>query len=198
MAKLRVGDIEIDGSNVTIHPPSNPTPQQRGPALDSQTIRFLRWLPVSRKVLVLGGGALGVGGATLVVPAVAAETVGWGLFLGGIVLAAGFGLVATGIAKHLVILRPGLVHLAALGSDARVILNEVTALLGQDRETQTLDWIVGKLGYPREQVIHALALLIKRGVITEFVDANSGSPYYVSNSAFGPQDIDSLLTTLRP
>jgi hypothetical protein len=200
MARIRVGDVEIDGRDVAIRGTSRPgiQPSVTGSSLDAGMLRFLRRLPFQPNALGRVGAVLVLAGATAVglVFGYSAHP-GW-LVLAGISLSAGFGLLGAGVAKHYAMRKPEWTHLAVLGPRAREYLAAMLQLLGQDDGRQTVAWIMARTGWSEVIVLHALALLIARDQVSEQYDPQAKATYYVATHAFLPYDLDSRLRDLEP
>jgi hypothetical protein len=200
MARIRVGDVEIDGRAVTIRdatcPGSQPPPTGR--SLDAGMLRFLRRLPLQPSVLVRAGAVLLlVGASALGLVFGYSAYPGW-LALAGFSLSTGVGLLGAGVAKHYAVRRPEWAHHAALGPRAREYLATLLQLLGQVDRRQTVAWIGARTGWPEPIVLHALALLIARDQVSEQYDPQAEAHYYVATRAFLPHDLDSRLRDLEP
>ena len=203
MSRLRVGNITIDGRNVTIDEP-NPGLgagstarglQQPG---NAAAIQLLDRVPLPPSVLAGGGVVLTVAGTVAnVLLGVFDDPVG-ALLRGGMLAPLGAGLLAVGIAKMFVARRPDLRHAASLGPAAAPYVEELAALLRNRDVKQTVPWIVQRSGWPEDRVLRVLALMRSRGLIVEDMDPDTGEFFYFPEPTPTPRDLDTRLGELSP
>lgn len=207
VARIRVGDIEIDGNNVSIggvsipeHSPPPAVPQQQQqqalvpfapPALpavraDDPLIHF----PVSTGGLYFGGIMV------LLVAVVCALAQVPGLFLAPI----GVGLMVVATMKRRAL------ELAAAGrarEGERELAEHGKAITGQLRghgSEQTVEWLMERTKLPESTIVRTLASLRARGEITEELDTDTGNWFYTATArALAPpaRDLDARLAALQ-
>lgn len=202
MGRLQVGDIRIDGRNVTIGgvapaAASSPLPPPSGPDLN-ESIRLLDRVPFSPGFLAATGLVCAAFGTAANVLLAAWDDPLRALLGGGFLAPLGVALLALAGAKALLRARPDARHRAALANPAP-FLNTLRQLLARDREEQTVDWIRARTGWTDEQVVHALALLRASDELREELDLETGQFYYVAQPIpIGPRDLDTRLGQLTP
>jgi hypothetical protein len=181
MAKLQVGDITIDGRNVTIGPqvpipaPARPPPDGASVA---HAVSLLDRVPLSTGALLSIGGILAVVGTVVNVMLAAWNDPLGALMHGGILAPLGAGVVVAGVAKAWIRHRPRIRHAAALGGEAEPYLLTLRRILVGPDTRHTIAWIAGQTGWADESIVHALALLRDRGELLEELDLERGEFYY--------------------
>lgn len=208
MARLQVGDIQIDGSDIRIGgrnpglPEAAGTDARTGTGTDvSQAVRVLDHIPFSPRTLVMAGLAAVIAGTVVNVVLGAWNDPLGVLVRGGILAPLGVGIVMLGAAKQYLRRKPEVRHRAALGADADRYLDTLRQILAQPSPQQTIGWIGQRTGWPEADVVHALALLRTRGELLEEIDLESGEFYYVAQPqplTLGPADLDTRLGNLTP
>jgi hypothetical protein len=200
MAKLQVGNIKIDGRNVTIGPEPSisaaPRPLPPSPSAAHALTVFDR-LPVSAGALLAVGGVLTVAGTVVNVALAAWNDPLGALVHGGILAPMGVGLVVAGAVKGWVRRRPRIRHAAALGADAEPYLATLRRLLAGADAGHTLAWITSQTGWADETAVHALALLRDRGELREELDLERGDFYYQAvHPSPAPRSLDARVGDL--
>jgi hypothetical protein len=200
MAKLRVGEVEIDGRNVTIHStkPDSGRLGARRHTPDPGMVRVLRGLPVPVRTLAWLGAFGIAAGIGLVAASLTWEAMAGWLLPAGALMSVGAGSAAVALAKHLIARNPEWEHRAALGPEIDRYLIRLISLLNSENRRQSVPWIVSQTGWPEETVVHALAVLVGRGRVSEIQTPGTGAFYYVTTSAFLAHDLDSRVRNLNP
>lgn len=206
MARLQVGDIQIDGSDIRIGGSNPGLPEAPRTETDTGTdvaraVRVLDRIPFSPGTLVaIGLAAAAVGTAINLVLGAWNDPLGV-LMRGGLLAPLGMGIMVLGAAKQYLRRKPETRHRAALGGNADRYLDTLRQLLGQAAPHQTIGWIRQRTGWAEADVVHALALLRTRGELLEEIDLESGEFYYVAQPqplTLGPADLDTRLGNLTP
>jgi hypothetical protein len=203
MSRLRVGDIEIDGSNITIggvpQIPTQPTapipgPPSTGPGVAmivrpaatpaatspgatrpaaAESLDGLANLPIGHRLLVGAGGGLAAAAVTLLVVTQAV---------------AGMPLLFSGLGAIIV----GLLKKRAVGRRAAARAREQELELGGHAERlrpllcegkigkteQTIEWITARSGLPEGTVVRTLAFMRDRQEVAEELNTETGEWYY--------------------
>lgn len=200
MARLRVGDIEIDGTRVTIggadpvRPPSAP----RGPVQPGnyRLLRLLQRLPVPASALLAVGVVLAAAGTVVnAVVGVTADPFG-ALVRGGVLAPLGFGVTCVALLKAYLARRPDIPLAAALGGDPEGYVERLRPLLHGEPLLRTVPALAGRAGWPESTVVRVLALMRERGEVEEDVDLDTGEFCYAIAS-FPPRNLDARLGTLH-
>jgi len=202
MAKLKVGDIEIDGRNVTIgpHAPAPVRSNANDPrASAAGAVSLLDRIPVSAgALLALGGVLVLVGSVVNVALAAWSDPVG-ALVHGGILAPLGAGMIGSGATKAWIRRRPRIRHSAALGGDAEPYLSALRRLLEGADPRHTVPWIAARTGWAEETIVHALALLRDRGELVEELDLDRGEFYYQAvHPSPAPRSLEARVGDLTP
>jgi len=208
MARLQVGDIEIDGSDIRIggRNPGLPEAARSDAGTDTETdvaraVRLLDRIPFSPRTLVMAGLAAAIAGTVVNVVLGAWNDPLGVLVRGGILFPLGISVVTLGAAKQYLRRKPETRHRAALGDNADRYVDVLRKILAQASPQQTIGWIRQRTGWPEADVVHALALLRTRGELLEEIDLESGEFYYVAQPqplTLGPADLDTRLANLTP
>lgn len=202
MAKLRVGDILIEGDRIEIagrpvstasarsRLPTNPRGQSIGPLL------WLAHLPIPTRVLGAAGGTLAIVGFLVALRGVPWQDPISAVFPGGLLLAIGAGCVAAAVLKEAV--RRGSLDLnrIALGAESDAVLARIRRVIKPGAKHQTVEWIERQLQLDEPSVVRALALLRDRGDVVEELDTDAGEFYY-RPSPRDPQDLDTRLSAIN-
>jgi hypothetical protein len=205
MARLQVGDIAIDGSDIRIGgaKPGSPDGGDTTQSVEDlrSGIQFLDRVPFSGRFLIACGVVVAIAG-TIINVALGAWNNPIGALMGGGVLAPlGIGIAVLGAAGEYLRRRPHLRHRAALVGDPQTYLATLRQLLAHSRPDQTVPWIVHRTGWSEGTVVHALALLRSSGELLEELDLDTGEFYYVVPTnpfTLAPADLDTRLGTLTP
>jgi hypothetical protein len=196
MARLRVGDIEIDGTHVRVgSSPTTPgverTTLQRIASLPSAHDGSLSWLPTPASWLVgLGVVMFVVGSIRLAItsgPLDVEHIVTRGAFL----LPLGLGLVLLAALKVL-----GAREGAARGPDAGTLdhLAQLRDVL-RGAQRHTIPSLSRRLGWSESDVVRALGWLQHAGDVDEEIDMASGDFHYVLVAR--PHDLATRLRHLQ-
>jgi hypothetical protein len=196
MSRLRVGDIEIDGSSVRIGGavPGAPPAAQKGVAQASNAglLLWLRRVPVRSRVLV-GSGAVAASAGTAVNVLFSVWTdPAAALLHGGFLAPLGAGVAALGLMRAYATRKPEAVMAAALGGDPEPYLRKLRPILASGEGRATVQWLVSRTGWSEREVEHALGLLRHRGEISEELDYDTGQFHYVAQLP-PPRDLTSRL-----
>lgn len=203
MSRLRVGNVTIDGRNVTIDDPS-PVHAAGSQASglrqsgNAAAFRLLHRVPVPPSVLVGAGGVLTAAGTIANILLRAMDDPFGALVQGGFLAPVGAGLLAAGIAKAYLARRPDLRHAASLGPDSARYVDELSALLRRPDVGQTVPWIVQRSGWPEDRVLRTLALMRSRGLVVEDLDTDTGEFFYFVEPSPAPRSLDTRLGELSP
>jgi hypothetical protein len=179
MSRLRVGDIEIDGSNVRIGAgDAEPVPSSSRRRPSIRALAILLRFPLPARAIGWFGGAAAIAGALTVIPSVLVGRVSHGLVLGGWLSTFGVACIAVASLKGL--LESGRVDInrIALGDETRALLERARIVLSRDESHQTVTWIQTQTGWPEADVIRVLTLLRTRGELVEDLNDETGEFYY--------------------
>lgn len=209
MARLRVGDIEIDGSNVTIGGvPQIPAaaPAKPGvaiaktattalakppapPAADG--LDGLASFPIGHRLLIGGGGGLAIAAAA-VVSATQAVTA-------APLLVSGVGAVVVGLLKRRALRRRNAARARAEAEELGGYATRLRPLLGEAKHEQTVEWIAERAGLPEATVVRTLVFMRDRDEIVEELNTETGEWYYGAPLALPapPRGLDERLAALE-
>jgi hypothetical protein len=218
MARLRVGDIEIDGTNVTINGvPQAPVSASGGVSVsitmtpartvatrpDAPTTALATTTPASPPTgldafadLPVGDAVLFGGGALLLVITFFVFAVtgagAWGLF-------AGVGAIVAGVVRRRAIAARAVRRERERELELRGHVDKLRALLAAQNQDQTIEWIVAKSGLPEPTVVRTLALMRARQEVSEDLNVDTGEWFYVAARALPPgtRDLDDRLAVLE-
>jgi hypothetical protein len=204
MARLQVGNVRIDGSDVSV---GTPAPAGTGRPADASVpggdpgfaIRTLERIPVSAGLLAVVGIACMAAGTAINVMLSAWTNPAAALLGGGVLAPVGAGLLVAGAAKRFILRRAHLRHRAALGREWQRHRDTLRTLLSGTDPRQTVEWIAARTGWPEAAVLHTLALLREEGALTEELDTTSGAFHYTCRpvpAAATPYDLTTRLDTL--
>jgi hypothetical protein len=200
MARLQVGDIKIDGQNVTIggEPPRR-VPGSGDHASVPRALWVVERLPVRAVILGAAGAVLMVAGTVVnVLYAAWADPLN-ALLHGGILAPLGVGLAAAAATKTWIRRNPLVRHAVALGDSSEEHLATLSTLLAGNDPRQTVAWIATRTRWPEPTILHSLALLRERGELEEELDLDQGEFYYrASQPTYPPRSLDSRLGDLTP
>jgi hypothetical protein len=200
MSQLKVGDIQIDGTRVTIGASAAATRDSPPAASGAPLGTLARWtltVPGSAGLYFAAGLALAVAGTMINVLLHAWTDPVGALAHGGALAPAGVGLLALGAAKRALRMHPRLLHRSALGSEAGAYLSTIRELLRKEDPNHTVGWIVSTTGWTEARVVHALALLRGQEQVEEKLDLISGQFYYCSGApSIDPRSLDARIDTL--
>jgi hypothetical protein len=225
VARLRVGDIEIDGNQVRIggremtpaqpadkapvHPGSTALVRSSGTALASrqstslapkpETPQTLARLPGSDGLWMGGGLALAVLGLCAFVLGGSFDIVSY-FFHGGILIPMGLGLAYMGYLKR--VGHRTLQAEAQARDDAELgePMQRIRGLLEAPPEREpTIEKVAARLGLPEATVVRALVRLRDRGEVKEELGLDTGEWFYVlvPPGEEGPRDLDARLAKLE-
>mgnify|MGYP001328446391 CR=1 FL=1 len=184
MARLRVGDIQIDGADVTVRPAPHSTPAVTGGAPAAA-----QWLAkVSRRMLAYSGlAAIAVGSSLLVLLWPGPDPLGF-VLRGGIVVLGGLGLVALAALQPLL---KGAVQAEqrARYAEAR---ERIRPLVAQRAAHQTVEWLSAHARLTEPEVVGALLTLRADGELVEELDLETGQFYYALASSAAAQSSENL------
>lgn len=204
MARLEVGDIRIEGSDVRIGgvtPGAATAPANAGDAGIAAGLRVLDRIPFSGRFLILAGLAMAAAG-TVINLALRAWTDPVGaLTSGGVLAPLGVGVLVLGVLREYLRARPDVRHRAALGDAPDAHLDRLRELLREPGPHQTIPWITRATGWDEGAVLHALALLRSSGELLEEIDFDSGEFYYMAQPTpltASPANLDTRLGTFTP
>jgi hypothetical protein len=201
--RLRVGDIEIDGSRVTVggtslgpHGTTSPAPAlAREPPEGGHLLHFAG---ARSGVLMASGGALSVGGAVLAIMTGLPSDILTFLFGGGVFVTAGLGLVSLGFVGR---------RLAARANEHEGLLRRQAAQptivrlrpLMTTTKGLTLEKLVDLAALPEEEIVRALVIMRDEGVVLEELDTATGHWIYVleAPSNKSSRDLDTRLRDLE-
>jgi len=191
MARLRVGDIEIDGSNITIGGvPQIPTTPTAGPstaivvttktgttALTPQSpprspegLDALATIPIGHRLLMVGGGGLAVAAAVVLAATLAVAAVP--------LLFTGIGAVIVGLLKWRALGRQAAARTQAQEQELDGYAARLRPLLREANPEQTIEWITQRSGLPEAAVVRTLAFMRDRREIEEELNTETGEWYY--------------------
>lgn len=196
MAKIKVGDIVIDGQDITIKAQdhhgqgadlgvttysavqSSTSPGPIPPPSSSVSLRQipfppLAWYGIGASALAAAGiGTFVLGASILLVPLVSI----------------GLGCLGLGFLK-----RRDLKHHALLQTEKEKQLfkarsERVVSLLDNPARTHTVEWLVEKSGMTEETLEATLYQLVESGVVSEELSEDTGEWYYFLNSELPVED----------
>ena len=207
MARLRVGDIEIDGSNVTIGgvpqipaaPPGKPgvaitktttTALARPPAA-ADGLDGLASFPIGHRLLIGGGGGLAVAAAAVVAATQAVTAAP--------LLVSGVGAIVVGLLKRRALRRRAATRARAEAEELGGYATRLRPLLGQAKHEQTVEWIAERAGLPEATVVRTLVFMRDRDEIVEELNTETGEWYYGAPLALpaAPRALDERLAALE-
>jgi hypothetical protein len=189
MARLRVGDIEIDGSNITIGgvpqipaaPNAGPgtamtrtatpgaiTPSSSPPTPDG--LDALATIPIGHRLLVGAGGGLAVAAGTLLATTQAVAAVP--------LLCSGIGAIVVGLLKRRALGRRAAARTRAQERELGALAERLRPLLGEAKPEQTIEWIAERSGLPEAEVVRTLAFMRDRHEVAEELNTETGEWYY--------------------
>jgi hypothetical protein len=210
MARLRVGDIEIDGANVTIggvpQIPATP-PAKAGVAITKTTttalarpsspppaaegLDALASFPIGHRLLIGGGGGLAVAAAAVVAATQAVTAAP--------LLVSGVGAIVVGLLKRRALRRRAAVRARAEAEELGGYAARLRPLLGEARAEQTVEWITARSGLPEAAVVRTLVFMRDRAEIVEELSTETGEWYYGAPLALpaAPRALDERLAALE-
>jgi hypothetical protein len=208
MARLRVGDIEIDGSNITIggvpQIPAAPnastgmamttTPKAITLASSPRTpdgLDALANVPFGHRLLVgAGGGLVAVAVTLLAVTQVVAAVP---------LLFTGIGVVVVGLLKRRALGRQAAARTRAEAQELGDHAARLRPLLGEAKPEQTVEWIAERSGLPEEAVVRTLVFMRDRHEAVEELNTETGEWYYGLPLALpaASRDLDERLAALE-
>jgi hypothetical protein len=214
MARLRVGDIEIDGSNVTIggvpQTPATPaTPTARAGVAITKTptttttalarpqapppaegLDALATFPIGHRLLI-GGGGLAIAAAAVVAATQAVTAAP--------LLVSGVGAIVVGLLKRRALRRRAAARARAEAEELGDHASRLRPLLGEAKAEQTIEWITERSGLAEAAVVRTLVFMRDRGEIVEELNTETGEWYYGSPLALpaAPRALDERLAALE-
>lgn len=206
MSRLRVGDIEIDGSNITIGGvPQIPTAPSPGTGVAmTVTTTTTPTTPVTTALTTTTPGALAPAGARRApegLDALAQFPIGHRLLMGaggGVAAAAatllattevvaavpllfsGIGGIVVGILKRRALRRQAAARAQADERELGEHAARLRPLLSEARPEQTVEWIVERTKLSEATVVRTLAFMRDRHEVTEELNTETGEWYYGS------------------
>jgi hypothetical protein len=208
MARLRVGDIEIDGSNITIGGvPQIPAAPNAGPGMAMTTtpkaivpstsppvaegLDAMATIPIGHRLLIGMGGGLFVAAGTLlaVTQAVAAVPL----------LFTGIGGVVVGLLKRRALGRRAAARRRGHERELGEYADRLRPLLGEAKTEQTVEWIAARSGLPEIAVVRTLAFMRDRHEVEEELNTETGEWYYGVTLSLpaASRDLDERLAALE-
>ena len=191
MTKLRVGNVEIDGTSVRIggemvvgsgvgRSAAAPAQGVRAtPAGNADSgITAVTRVP-GPPVLLVSAGALLIGVGVVAMVLVDATRDPVSAFLqGGALAPVGLSLVAVGTLKAWVRRSAGRWAALRLGAERTATSELLRTLLQRSEPSHTLAWIRRETGWPEATAVATLAWLRERGELEEELDETTGEFYY--------------------
>lgn len=202
MAKLRVGDIQIDDDQIQIggqHVAGGSTAvrsETRPFARSAASLAWIKSLPIPARWIGWSGAALSVLGFWLGSQAFDWDRPFQALASGGILVPIGAALIALGMAKRLVDQDAIDIDSIALGEDVEPLLRQLRETIPSADSHQTLEWIQRRTGLPESTVVKLLSILRDRGELFEELDPDNAEFYYRAIRP-DPQDLDARLATIN-
>jgi hypothetical protein len=182
MAKLRVGDIEIDGSNVRIggelltggesivrQTPGTPTPR---PTNVPNPV-----LPIASPFLIGGGIALMIGGVALYVLS-GSWSLSAFLFRGGLLASFGAGVTTLGVLKQIGLRQRRAAEARSGRERLQHDIETIARSLSAAHMSNTLERIGQRTGLAPRRVVEVLAAMREVGRIKEDLNVDTGEWYY--------------------
>jgi hypothetical protein len=205
MAKLRVGDIVIDGANVRIGgtPIGQRVPALPRPAGEEISLRepSTPRLPVRSMVVPVAGAALSILGVLQLAATANPFSLQAYLFHGGLLLCAGAGLLALSTTQRWLARRAARVHRDAEERLVLASLDAIRAVLRRPSPENTIERIVSRSAVTFPTAVRALAVLRKRRELREELNTDTGEWYYAVESAPVeepvPRNLDEHLAELK-
>jgi hypothetical protein len=220
VARLRVGDIEIDGQNITmggrrmttgtrVETTLAPRPEaalapprqepsslaRRGP---EDELAALERLPGSPRTLVAGGLAMMLLG---VVAAIFAGSPSLAVIFasGGFLLPMGAGVAGLGVFKTRLTRRRRSRDAARIEAEMQPEIERVRATLSEGPIGPTVEEIAQRVSLPQGKVVRALAWLRERGEVLEELNTETGEWFYCLAPPLErrAKDLDSRLEALE-
>ncbi|HWO17321.1 MAG TPA: hypothetical protein VNO30_01045 [Kofleriaceae bacterium] len=216
MSRLRVGDIEIDGSNITIggvpQIPTAPKPGAIAPGTTALvtttpgTTALVTTTPATAALVTTTPGALAPRSPEGL-DALASFPIGHRLLVGagsGLAVAAaallatteavaavpllfsGIGGVVVGILKRRALRRRDAAQARSQERELGEHAARLRPLLAEARPEQTIEWIVEKSGLPEVTVVRTLAFMRDRHDVTEELNTETGEWYYGATLSLPP------------
>ncbi|MGM0577942.1 MAG: hypothetical protein ACQEXJ_19605 [Myxococcota bacterium] len=184
MARLRVGDIEIDGDRVTIH--GDQGASAGSPAVPHRSVRdapsdgaSLAAIPGSPRVLTVAGASVALLGVVWMVLTPESSGLFRYVLSGGALTFFGLGAAVLGVAKHLTRRRLA----AELDRAERRRLEPVRARLrhelGDEATVNTVEHLVARTGFSEADIVRALRWMREAGDVREELNLDTGEWYYV-------------------
>jgi hypothetical protein len=194
VARLRVGDVEISGSNIQIGP-TGAAPDALHPATPpAHGLRWLSRIPLSPAALAVTGVATSVIGTVWALATHGPLGVDTYLTRGFFLIPLGIALCIAGALKRYASETGTVFALQRADALTEASIDRVRALLVQPDATHTIEWIAHTLAWPPDDVVRTLGWLKAREELVEDVDATSGQFFYVAVSQ--PTDLDARLRHL--
>jgi hypothetical protein len=187
MAKLRVGDIEIDGANVTIggqqmgRPAAPSAPAVNRPRALSPTSvagdSFLLRVGLRAPAVMAVGAALLAGG--LFFYALSGEVSIYAfLFRGGLLASIGAGTFTLGLLGRSALMRVTRDRKSARQEQARADMLAVERALAASPAQNTVERLTKACALPEPRIVHALVELRAAGRVSEDLNTDTGEWYY--------------------
>jgi hypothetical protein len=198
MTRLRIGDIEIDGSDVRIGGRAPAGTKSQGPSLPpSERLSIIRRLPLRSLWLgVAAGVVLTLGAGAVVLNDAGAGIERW-LTAGALLLPVGLGLAGTALLKLLV--ERGVPLVSRFGAPDAVTERCIELLTRELTDRSSGDSVPNLarcLGWSEADVVRTLGWLRERALIQEDLDIETGQFRYVFVPP-RPIDLDSRLNSLK-
>lgn len=196
MAKLRLGEIELDDGRPAVGSFAPPAASNARGVSPKSAIQFFSALPLRGAWLIGIGLMLVLGGLTFLLASDGQLDVFKYVFRGGIFIPPGVGLIAVGLIKN----RIDAAHQQRLrdaeGARVALVAERVRTLLLAPGVHQTAEWVAEEAHLSRAEAIRALFWLRERGELMEDLDASTGAFHYWAKPSF-PKSLDRLSKELE-
>lgn len=202
MSKLRVGDIDIDGSAVRIggrpQTPGAAARTERPPSNETavQFLRSLKELAIPARVIGWSGALLGGLGFILGLAGGAWQDPIGATLRGGFLLPIGTGLIAAAILKRM--LEQGTVRVSqlTLGDEAEEMAAALRPMLAAPLKHQTIEWLGKRTGWTERTIVTLLEHFRANGELEEELDNDSGEFYYYFVRR-APENLDARIANIH-
>jgi len=184
MAKLRVGEIEIENGSVRIggREMTRTTGSCAAAALTTRrphgVLSALRSLPVPPRVLGWLGALFALAGFAIAVWSGAWQNPIGALLRGGFLIPIGVGVMGAAILKQMLERGDFPVDSIALGDEANEMFRAIKPLLAKPLRHQTVEWLAQRTSMPSDVVVRLLGGLRHSGELEEELDTDTGHYYY--------------------
>jgi hypothetical protein len=177
VARIRVGDIEIDGDRVRIggQEMGAPRPVAPPPAADAPPFPF----PGSPRALGIAGAVVALAGLGLTLRPGAPPGIAGFVLGGGALIPFGVGLLVLAVLKRRALAQQAAQLRIAAERRLEPVLAQVRQALAGEGRDHTFEWIVARTRALEADVARALGLLRDRRQVLEELDTDTGDFYYV-------------------